>query len=336
MPLWSLRFVAFFIGLLPLFPAPSIHAEVSEVRFARQLGLGYLQLYVMEDRHLVEKQGRKLGLTLSAKYIPLGGPGPINDALLTGAADYGAAGVPPFILLWDKTRSNIKMTGVVALNAQPAFLNTNKPTIQSLKDFTDQDRIAVPGVKLSLQAILLEMAAERTFGPGQQFKLDPLTVTLPHPDGAVALLSGRTEISGHFTSPPFQEQELQNRKIHRVLSSYEITNGPASFSALWTTAKFRSDNPKTYRAVLAAAEEATAFINTDKPEAARIFIMIDHSSLSQEFVESMLRDKDIIYSTTPLGVEKFASFMARIGTIHAAPASWKELFFPDIYDKPGS
>lgn len=311
-------------------------AEVAEVRFARQLGLGYLQLYVMEDRKLVETEARKLGIDLSAKFIPLGGPAPINDALLTGSADFGAAGVPPFIILWDKTRSNARMKGVVALNAQPAFLNTNKPSLHSLKDFTADDRIAVPGVKLSLQAILLEMAAEQTFGAGQQFRLDPLTVTLAHPDGATALLAGKTEITAHFTSPPFQYQELKDPKIHRILSSYDITQGPASFSVLWTTEKFRADNPKAYQAVLAAVEDATAFINANRSEAARIFIRIDHSTLPQDFIEAMLNDPDIIYSTTPMGVGKFTDFMARIGTIKTRPASWKDLFLPEIQNRPGN
>ena len=322
--------------LAQAFVAGDARAEVSEVRIARQLGLGYLQIYVMEDQHLVEKQAQKLGLTLTATYIALGGPGPINDAILTGSADYGAAGVPAFIILWDKTRANQQVKGVAALNAQPAFLNTNKPDIHTIKDFTDQDRIALPGVKSSYQAITLEMAAEQAFGPGQQFKLDPLTVNLAHPDGAAALLAGRTEITGHFTSPPFQYQELQDPKIHRVLSSYDVIGGPASFSAIFTTSKFRDQNPKTYQAVLAALDEATSFINANHDEAARIFIKIDHSTLPQDFVKSMLDDKDIAYSTTPRGVGKFTDFMARIGSIGAKPASWKELFFLDIAGKPGS
>ncbi len=318
--------LALAVGFLAT--ATPARAEVSEVRFARQLGLGYLQLYVMEELKLVEKQGAALGVPLTARYVPLGGPGPINDALLSGSAEYGAAGVPPFIILWDKTRANVQVKGVAALNAQPAFLNSNKPGIKTLADFTPQDRIALPGVKLSFQAILLEMAAEKAFGPGQHFKLDPLTVTLAHPDGATALLAGRTEVTAHFTSPPFQYQELQDPKIHRVLSSYETTEGPASFSALWTTTKFRAANPKTYQAVLAAVEEATKFINENRAEAARIFLKIDHSNQPQGFIEGILGDKDIIYSTTPLALGKFTDFMARIGSIGTQPKSWIDLYLP--------
>src|SRR5438270_501816 len=37
-------------------------AEVGQVRLARQLGLGYLQFYIMQDQKLVEKHARGAGL----------------------------------------------------------------------------------------------------------------------------------------------------------------------------------------------------------------------------------------------------------------------------------
>ncbi len=33
---------------------------------------------------------------------------------------------------------------------------------------------------------------------------------------------------------------------------------------------------------------------------------------------------------------KYAEFMHKVGTIKEAPASWKDLFFPEIHDKAGS
>jgi NitT/TauT family transport system substrate-binding protein len=65
-------------------------AEVQTVRFARQLGLGYLQLYVAQDLKLVEKHAREAGLgDIAVSYAPLGSPSAINDALLSGSADFG-------------------------------------------------------------------------------------------------------------------------------------------------------------------------------------------------------------------------------------------------------
>jgi len=35
-------------------------------------------------------------------------------------------------------------------------------------------------------------------------------------------------------------------------------------------------------------------------------------------------------------VMKYAEFMHRIGTLKNLPASWKDLFFPEIHGVPGS
>lgn len=311
-------------------------AETKEVRFGRQLGVGYLQLYVMEELRLVEKHAKAAGLgDVKASYKPVGAPAVLNDLLLGGNVDLIAAGTPPFLLLWDKTFGNMGVKGVSALNAQPSFLNTNKPNIRSLKDFTDKDKIALPSVRVSLQAILLQMAAEKEFGPGQHAKLDHLTVSLAHPEGVAALLSGAAEITAHFTSAPFQYQELENPKISRVISSYDYT-GKASFSALSATTKFVQENPKTYGALLAALREATDLIAKQPEEAARIFIKVDNSKLSVDFLTKMITDKDFSYSLAPEGLLKFADFMHRTGSIKNKPGTWKELFHPGIHDQAGS
>lgn len=311
-------------------------AETKEVRFGRQLGVGYLQLYVMEELKLVEKHAQAAGLgDVKASYKPVGAPAVLNDLLLGNNVDLIAAGTPPFLVLWDKTVGNIAVKGVSALNSQPAFLNTNRPNIRTLKDFTDKDKIALPSVRVSFQAITLQMAAEKEFGVGQHAKLDHLTVSLAHPEGVAALLSGQSEITGHFTSPPFQYQELEDPKISRVISSYDYT-GKASFSALSATTKFVQDNPKTYAALLGALKEATDIIAKRPDEAVRIFIKIDNSKLPADFLKKMITDKDFNYSLAPENLLKFTDFMQRTGTIKNKPASWKDLFHPGIHEMAGS
>ncbi|EWY39164.1 sulfonate ABC transporter substrate-binding protein [Skermanella stibiiresistens SB22] len=312
-------------------------AEVSSVRFARQLGLGYLQLYVAQDLKLVEKHAKDAGLgDLTATYTPLGSPSAVNDALLSGSAEFAAAGIPPFIILWDKTRSNVDVRALGTLNSQPAYLNTNRPDVKSLADFTEKDRIAVPTVKLSYQAIILQMAAEKQFGEGQYAKLDTRTVSLSHPEATISLLSGKTEVTASFTSPPFQYQQLESDKIHRVISSYDVLGGPGSFSALWTTGRFVKDNPKTAKAVLDAMDEAGAFIKENPAKAAEIYIRLENSKLAPEFIERIITDPEIQYSTTPQNILKYTDFMARVGSIKNKPADWRELFFPDLHDRAGS
>lgn len=317
--------------------AGSAMAEVQTVRFARQLGLGYLQLYVAQDLKLVEKHAREAGLgDVTAAYSPLGSPSAVNDALLSGSAEFAAAGIPPFLILWDKTRKSADVRALATLNSQPAYLNTNKPDVKSLADFTEKDRIAVPTVKLSYQAIILQMAAEKQFGEGNYAKLDNLTVSLSHPEATISLLSGKTEVSASFSSPPFQYQQLESDKVHRVISSYDVLGGPGSFSALWTTAKFRENNPKTARAVLAAMDEASAFIKENPKKAAEIYIRLDNSKLAPEFVEKIITDPEIQYSTTPQNILKYTDFMARVGTLKNKPATWQELFFPELHERAGS
>jgi NitT/TauT family transport system substrate-binding protein len=320
-------------AVLLMTTAQPASAEVNEVRFARNLGLGYLQLYVMQEQKLVEKYAREAGLgEVSAKYTVLGQPTTINDALLSGSVEFGAAGITPFITLWDKSRGEVK--GVAALNSQPAFLNTTNPNVHSLKDFTDKDRIAVPAVKVAYQATILQIAAEQVFG--QYDKLDTITVGMSHPDATAALLSGRSEVDAHFTSPPFQYQQLEDPKVHRVMSSYDILGGLSTFSGLYTTRKFHDANPGVYKAVLAAVEDANTFIKDNPLAAAEIYVRIENSNLAPAYIEKMLRDPDIQYTIAPQNITKYTSFMARVGTIAKAPQSWKDLFFPEIHHLTGS
>ncbi|HEX4556443.1 MAG TPA: ABC transporter substrate-binding protein [Xanthobacteraceae bacterium] len=330
-----LRFVAVALACVAL--ARPAGAEVAQVRFARQLGLGYLQFYIMEDKKLVEKQAQRLGLgNVTTQWLPLGTPTALNDALLTGNVDFIGVGLPAFLTVWDKTRGNINVMGVAALNRQPAFLNTRMANIRTLRDFTDNDRIAVPAPKVSVQAIMLEMIAEKTFGPGKFDVLDKLTVGMSHPDGTAALLSGKLEISAHFTSAPFQYQQLDNPAIHKVVTSYDATDGPNTFSVAATTGRFRETNPQIYKAVFAALAEANDFIAKNPRETAQIFLRIENARLSVDFIEKLITDPDFSFAPAPENVMKIYRFMRRVGALRNEPATWQDLFLPDIHGLGGS
>jgi NitT/TauT family transport system substrate-binding protein len=218
----------------------------------------------------------------------------------------------------------------------PLYLNTRNPSVKTIKDFTEKDRIALPAVKVSIQAVTLQMAAEKAFGEGQQGKLDALTVSLSHPDAQVALLSGASEITAHFGSPPFQYQQLEKPGIHTVLNSYDVLGGPATFNVVWTTSKFRSENPKLYDAFVKALDEATAIINKDKKAAAEAYLRISKDKDTVTDILAMLNDPAIVYTTTPQNVMKYVDFMNKIGSIKVKPDSWKDLFFPNIHGAAGS
>lgn len=323
-------------ALLALIHSCPANAEVNEIRFARQLGLGYLQFYVMQERKLVEKHAQRLGLgAVTTRWAPLGTPTAITDALLTGNVDFVGIGLPAFLTMWDKTQGNFNVRGVVAMNRQPAYLNTRNPNIKTVRDFTEADRIALPAPKVSVQAIMLQMIAEKTFGAGKHDLLDRLTLGMSHPDGTAAILSGKIEITAHFTSAPFQYQQLEHPGIRKVLSSYDATNGPNTFSVVAATARWREANPQGYQAVLAAIDEANEFIVRNRREAAEIFVRVDGTKLPVAFIEKMLADPEFSYDPAPQNVLKIHGFMHRVGSLKTMPKTWQDLFFASAHGLKG-
>jgi NitT/TauT family transport system substrate-binding protein len=323
--------------LLSLFSLPT-KAEVNALRIARQYGIGYLQMIVMESNKLIEKHAKAQGLgDLTISWSTFADGTVASDAILSGNLDYAAGGLGSFVTLWDRTRGSLGVRGVAALNSMPMLLNTRNPNIKTIRDFSEQDRIAVAGVKVSSQATTLQLASAQAFGDANWSQLDPLTVNMAHPTAMQAIMSGAGEVTAHFASPPYQYDELKRPGVHTVLNSYDVWGGPQTFVAVWTTSQFRDQNPRVYAAFLSALGEATDFINHDKRAAAEIYLrMTGDKSTSVEDLAKMLADPQLRFTLTPENVVKFASFKARTGNIKAKPDSWKDLFFSDIHALPGS
>ncbi|HLZ66268.1 MAG TPA: ABC transporter substrate-binding protein [Aliidongia sp.] len=312
-------------------------AETGEIRIAQQFGISYLPLIVMKERQLLEQAVVEAGLPRpTVSWAQFSGAAAMNDALISGNLDIATAGVGPMIIVWARTRASLKITGVAALGAMPNLLTTSNPNIRTLADFTEKDRIALPAVKIGAQAVMLQMAAEQTFGEGQQNRLDDITVSMAHPDAAAALLGGASEIDAHFTSPPFSNQELANPKIHKVLSNYDQMGGPATFNVLYAPERFHAANPKTYRALLTALDQAMAAIRADPAAAAALYIKAENSKLTPAFVEEIIRDPANEFTATPLQTFKTAQFLYKTGAIKVAATGWQDLFFPEIRDRAGS
>jgi NitT/TauT family transport system substrate-binding protein len=316
--------------------APS---PVNEVRIPTGAGgVGFLPLLVMREHALIEKHARAAGLEdLTVRWLDLGGPAVMNDALLSGSVDYIAAGPPAFITLWDRTRGSAQVKGVAAMASLPMYLNTRAPHLRSLEDLTEQDKIAMTAIKVSIPAIVMQMYAAERYGAAEATRFDRYTVTMTHPDGLVALLSGSSQINAHFTSPPFHQREIKDPAIRTVLTTDEIMGGSTTFTMLSTTTAFRERNPEIYAAVLAALEEANSMIRADPASAAAVLYEAEAGAgFSVEELTEVLRDPDIEFTTTPQNVEKYADFMHSIGTIESLPESWRDLFFPELHGAAGS
>ncbi len=333
-PLARLLRVLLSIALLAA-PASGF-AEAAEIKVAQQYGIGYLPLMIMEEQKLIEKYAKENGVDVTVGWAKFAGGNVMNDALLSNSLQFASGGVGPFLTLWSRTRGSLDVKAVSAINSMPLYLNTRNPNVRTIKDFRDTDKIALPAVKVSIQAVTLQMAAEKVFGEGQQNRLDALTVSLSHPDAQAALLSGQSEITAHFSSPPFQYQQLRNPAIHTVLNSYDVLGGPATFNVVWTTTRFRSDNPRLYDAFVKALDEATALINRDRKWAAETYLRLSKDKDSVQDILAMLNDPSIVYTTTPQNVMKYVDFMLKTGAIKVRPESWKDLFFPNAHGLPGS
>ena len=327
-----MRFYQAIIALcaaLAAFAAGNVRAEVSEITIAQQYGVSFLPLMVMQKESLVEKHAAKLGLAgVTVKWAKVAGPSVMNDGLISGALHFAAQGAPSLITLWSKTNGQIK--AMSALTTYPLYLVTRDPDVKSIKDFSSKDKIAVPSVKISTQAIMLQMAAAKAFGEKDYAKLDPLTVSLSHPDATLAFLGNTAGVNTHFSTSPFYEQEIKVPGAHLITTSYEILGGPATALVLTSSARFRDANPKVYRAVFEALSEAIDIINKDKRAASKLYLEVARDTMSAlDDVVAMISDKDYAFTPEPHKVFATAQFMAKIGSIKLAPASINDLFFPE-------
>lgn len=318
--------------------AGAARAEVKEVRISKGYGILYLPLIVMDDQKLLEKHAEKAGLgQVKVNWLMLDGGNVINDAMMAGTLDIAGTGAPGFITLWAKAKGipNVEVVGVSGLSSTALWMNSNNPEVKSLKDFKSSDKIALPGIKTSLSAVILQMMAAHEFGQANYAKLDPLTVGLPHPEALAALVAGKTEITAHFTSPPFAYLELKDPKVHRVASSVDVI-GRLTMDVTFAPKRFVDANPKLIQAFIDALDEANALIEKDKPFAAEIYVRNSKVKTTKEEFLEMLQDKDTWFSTTPEGIMKIADFMYQAGSIKVKPAGWQDLFVPQLKDRSGS
>ncbi|WP_347558110.1 ABC transporter substrate-binding protein [Robbsia sp. KACC 23696] len=307
------------------------------IRIAQQFGIVYLLLDVARDQGFIEKEGAKAGLQIKPEWRALSGGAALNDALLSGAVDIASAGVGPLLTVWDRTKGHQNVKGIASLGNFPYYLITNNPSVKTIADFTEKDRIAVPAVNVSVQSRILQFAAAKQWGDAQYNRLDKYTQALPHPDATAAVISGKTEIDSHFGNPPFQEQELAgNPKAHIVLNSYDVLGGPSSATVLYTTEKFKNENPKTYHAFVAALNDAVQLIQKNPEQAADIYLRVNHSNMDRALLLKIIKNPEVTFKLSPENTLPLGQFMHRVGAIRNAPQTWQDYFFADPLITGGS
>ena len=312
-------------------------AQAREVSISRQPGILYMPLHVIEKYRLLEKHAERLGLPgTSVKWLSFANGGAQQDALLAGGVDLVNTGTGQLLLLWDRTRGGVK--GIVASCALPLRLVTRDPRIQSLQDFGPGDKIAVPTVKTSTQAILLQIAAAEMFGADRYAHFDPLTVQMGHPDAFVSMKNATHEVRSHFGAPPFDFYELKEVTGARLITdSAKILGGPLSQGQFFTTTKFADANPKIVEALMAAAVEAKALIEKDLRAGVEAYREINNDKTPAETLLELLSQPGMQeFNLQPQGTMRFAAHLHRVGTLKRMPASFKDYYLPIAHDLPGS
>ena len=315
--------------------ATAAQAE-GRIRVAQQFGIGYLLLDVVREQQLIEKHGKQLGVEVQVEWAQLSGATVMNEALLAGSLDIVSAGIPPALVLWDRTRGKQNVKVVASLGSLPNYLLTNNPNVRSLKVLSDKDRIAVPAAGVGFQSRTLQIETARQFGAADFKRFDTISVSLPHPDATAALIKGGSEVNTHFSSAPFYYQALENKQVRKVLSSYDILGGPATFNVLYTTQKFHDENPKTYKAFYNALVEAEQFVKANKAKAAEVFIRVQQSKLSPDLVRRIVEDPENDFTVTPQRTFVYADELQKLGVIKNRATSWKDYFFEEAHASPGS
>ncbi|MEE4575886.1 ABC transporter substrate-binding protein [Pseudomonas alliivorans] len=315
--------------------APATAQAEGEIRIAEQFGIVYLLLNVVRDQQLIEKRGKEDGLEIKVDWTQLSGGSAVNDALLSGSIDIAGAGVGPLLTIWDRTLGRQNVKAVASLGNFPYYLVSNNPKVKSIADFTEKDRIAVPAVSVSVQSRYLQYAAARQWGDKEFARLDKYTLSLPHPDAAASLIAGGTELTGHFSNPPYQDQELRNPNVHVVLNTYDLF-GPNSPTVLFATEKFRNENPKTYKAFIEALSEAEQFVRKDIGAAADTYLRVTKSKIDRAELLKIINRPEFQFTITPKNTYPLAEFLYRVGAIKNKPASWKDYFFQDEKPLQGS
>ena len=317
-------------------PRP-LRAEAGALRLVRPVDLLTLPLLVMEHERLIERTAEAMGLgEIAVLWRSPGTAVPIAE-LAAGRADFATADLVPFLVAAAAGGSGsaaVRALGAVAQH--PYVLVTRNPSVRTIRDFGAGDRIAVPALKVSGPAVMLEMAAAQEWGIEKHDRLSTLAVALPDDEAAAALVGAKGGVTAHFSRMPHVDRELADPAIGRVMDSFDIA-GPHTGGLLAGTVRFRDANPELCKAVLSALQQAGEFIQKNPGAAAEIFAaMATEQDLPPEDLSDMIGDPDLVYGAAPAGLMRIADFMHRVGGLRHRPAAWQELFLPESRDLAGS
>jgi NitT/TauT family transport system substrate-binding protein len=292
------------------------------ITIAYQFGVGYAPLMIIKQQRLLEKAYP--GLRVEWKQLASGTP--ITDGIIKGDIQIGAMGTGPMLVGWARG-TNWKV--IAPLDEADLWLMVRNPSIRTINDLRGK-RIATP-TATSIQAVALRKMAEVKLGNARA--LDSSLISMDHPDGMQALLTG--QIDAHFTSPPYQWLEL-GRGARALGKSYGYF-GAHSFLVTVVTQKFYDEYTAFSNRYYKLVKQTIDMLNKRPKVAAAILAREDATETTPaQFQRWIARKKSLTFTTRPRGLMRTAGFMNKIGLLNRVPRSWRELVFPPVYPTKGS
>lgn len=286
--------------------------DTAKVKIAYQYGLAYAPLTIMQEQGLIEKN---YDGDIEVEWVSLNSGSAINEGMASGDIDVACMGIAPFIT---GVTAGIpyKMYGTIA--AQPNELLTNEDSIHSLKDITDDTKISVVNVG-SIQHILLAMLAKQELGDAHA--LDNNLVTMSHPDGMTALMSG--SVACQLTTAPYIFKAKEQDNIKEAESLDSVWPEGNAFIVGLVSDDLYENQPEIYQAVVDATQEAMDYINNNQEEAANI--LCKKEDVTAETMQEWLQDPGCVYDMKLPGVMDMANFMAENDFVDSAPESFEAI-----------
>ncbi len=273
--------------------------ESDTVSIAQQFGVAYAPLQIMKEKQFLEE--KLPGVKIEWKQF--GGPTAIREGMLNGEIDFGFMGVAPVLVGID---NGMKWRYAAGLSSNEVAIVTIRDDMESLKDVTEKDRIAILSPACT-QHVLLCMLAEEQLGDARI--LDNQLVSMSHPDSVNALLSG-TEITAHVATPPYISMEADGGA--KVLATGEdIMGEPFTFITCVAMEDFYQNNREYYDAFLAALQESVDYINENRSEA--IALLAPVYGITEAELAAQMDYNGTIYSTELSGIETFSRRMSEMG-----------------------
>ena len=236
-------------------------AEQTSIAIARQVGLGYAPLVILENKpELVEQYlpGVKID------WNEIGAGTSIRDAVLAGDIDVAAGGAGPVIVGITKGMEISILSGIAEM---PMWVVAAPGGPQNLDDFDETDKFATAGLGSSQHVLLNSALDEAGLEPKA---LEENLVSMGHPDGLSAFLAG--QVAAHATSSPFQEREVAAGGI-KIVDSFDIW-GEHTFQLTYMQRQWVEENPELADGLTEAISAAIDWIETTSLRRPKFFLTL--------------------------------------------------------------